>query len=386
MTADEARDRIRARPELNAFISLTDEQGEGPMVAVKDLVDVRGTVTTGGGVILPATPALEDAPVVRRIREAGCTVVGKANLHEWAFGVTSANPHYGAVRNPHDPDRVAGGSSGGSAVAVATGMCDWAIGSDTGGSIRIPAALCGVVGFKPTIGSIETVGVIPLSRSLDTLGPLAPDVASAARALEAMSELAGLVPERPRPLSELRVAVAESWSEGLAPELAAAWKSATRGLPAVELGDPVAMGAAGLTILFVEAAAFHARWLERHADLYGPDVLQLLRRGQGISRHEYSMALLEQSRVRVQTESAMRDWDAVLTPATRIGAPRIGEEYDRADLTVYTRPFNTTGQPAITLPAPSPALPVGLQLVGHFGEEARLVEAALALEAAWRGH
>src|SRR5579859_3020784 len=184
---DEARRRIQERSDLNAFISVSAEKGQGIMVAVKDLVDVEGMVTTAGGVILPATPALQDAPVIRRIREEGCVVVGKTNLHEFAFGVTSANPHYGTVRNPHDRSRVAGGSSGGSAVAVAAGMCDWAVGSDTGGSIRIPASLCGTAGFKPALGSIETAGVIPLSWSLDTLGPLAPDIAAAARAYSMMS-------------------------------------------------------------------------------------------------------------------------------------------------------------------------------------------------------
>ncbi|HZU16135.1 MAG TPA: amidase, partial [Candidatus Dormibacteraeota bacterium] len=197
MTPDEARERIRHRSDLNAFISLTDEDGRGPVVAVKDLVDVRGTVTTAGSRLLPQVPADRDAPVIARMRQAGCVVIGKANLHEWAFGLTSENPHYGPVRNPLDPSRVAGGSSGGSAAAVAAGMCDWALGTDTGGSIRVPAALCGVVGFKPTLGTVDTEGVVPLSRTLDTLGPLAPDVRSAASALEAMSELTGLVPARP---------------------------------------------------------------------------------------------------------------------------------------------------------------------------------------------
>ena len=144
------------------------------------MVDVRGTVTTAGAILLPNEPAAEDAPVIARLRRQGAVIVGKTNLHEFAYGVTSANPHYGAVLNPHDPGRVAGGSSGGSAVAVAAGMCDWAVGSDTGGSIRIPAALCGVVGFKPELGSIDTTGVIPLSPSLDTLGPMGPDVATVA--------------------------------------------------------------------------------------------------------------------------------------------------------------------------------------------------------------
>jgi len=173
MRLDEARARIRERAELNAFISVSDEQGDGTVVAVKDLVDVKGMVTTAGGVLLPSVPATEDAPVITRIRRAGGIVVGKANLHEFAYGVTSVNPHYGPVLNPHDPSRVAGGSSGGSAVAVAAGMCDWAVGSDTGGSIRIPASFCGVAGFKPEFGSIDIGRVVPLARSLDTLGPLA---------------------------------------------------------------------------------------------------------------------------------------------------------------------------------------------------------------------
>src|SRR5438552_4426295 len=187
MDIDEARKRIRERSDLNAFISISEESGHGTLVAVKDLVDVKGMATTAGGIILPDVPAAADAPVIKRIRAAGCLIVGKANLHEFAYGVTSVNPHYGTVLNPHDPGRVAGGSSGGSAVAVAAGMCDWAVGSDTGGSIRIPAALCGVVGFKPELGSIDTTGAIPLSPSLDTLGPMGPDVATVARAFGQMA-------------------------------------------------------------------------------------------------------------------------------------------------------------------------------------------------------
>src|SRR5438034_2257037 len=225
-----ARRRILDRADLNALISVSSEEGEGIVVAVKDLVDVAGMVTTAGGVILPREPAPEDAPVVKRLRNAGCVVIGKTNLHEWAFGVTSSNPHFGTVRNPHDRERIPGGSSGGSAVAVAAGMCDWAVGSDTGGSIRIPAALCGVVGFKPTIGTIDMEGVVRLSRSLDTLGPLAPDVRTAALALEMMSGLSGLVPDRARPLRELRVATAKGWADDLDQVNATAWQRVAAGL------------------------------------------------------------------------------------------------------------------------------------------------------------
>src|SRR5438045_1975308 len=230
MRLAEARSRIEERSDLHAFISLTDETEEGTIVAVKDLVDVKGTVTTAGAMILPKTPAAHDAPVVARIRKAGCVVAGKANLHEFAYGVTNINPHYGTALNPHDPGRVAGGSSGGSAVAVAAEMCDWAIGSDTGGSIRIPASLCGVAGFKPAFGSIDIRGVVPLSWSLDTLGPIAPDIATAARAFSMMSgepiDLSGLV--RPR------LAIPRDWVMDLDEATQQAWSQVSEGIPEID--------------------------------------------------------------------------------------------------------------------------------------------------------
>src|SRR5438874_13151078 len=229
-SAAPALGRELGRMELNAFISRSQEKGSGDAVAVKDLVDVEGMVTTAGGIILPNVPAEHDAPVVAHLRQAGCVVAGKANLHEFAYGVTNINPHYGTALNPHDPGRVAGGSSGGSAVAVAAGVCDWAIGSDTGGSIRIPASLCGVAGFKPAFGSIDIRGVVPLSWSLDTLGPIAPDIATAARAFTVMSgepiDLSGL--ERPR------LAIPARWVTGLDEPTAAAWDSASSGGTEVE--------------------------------------------------------------------------------------------------------------------------------------------------------
>src|SRR5438309_2937032 len=256
MDIDEARKRIRERSDLNAFISISEESGHGALVAVKDLVDVKGMATTAGGIILPDVPAAADAPVIKRIRAAGCLIVGKANLHEFAYGVTSVNPHYGTVRNPHDPGRVAGGSSGGSAVAVAAGMCDWAIGCDTGGSIRIPASLCGVSGFKPAFGSIDIGGVIPLSTSLDTLGPMAADVRATARAYALMSgeevSLEGL--------SRPRLAVPRGWVTDLDQPTADAWAAVSQGTPEIELGDRDMFFQVGLTILLFEAAAYHRRW------------------------------------------------------------------------------------------------------------------------------
>jgi aspartyl-tRNA(Asn)/glutamyl-tRNA(Gln) amidotransferase subunit A len=383
VTPQEARARIAADRESHAFIAVSDEDGEGPVVAVKDLIDVKGIPTTGGGVILPDAPAGRDAYVIRRLREHGCVMIGKTNLHEWAFGVTSANPHYGTVRNPRAPGRVAGGSSGGSAAAVALRLCDWAIGSDTGGSIRIPAAYCGVVGFKPTIGTVDMEGVLPLSRTLDTLGPLAPDVRTAARALEMLSGLEDLVPSTPRPLERLNVAVPLRWGDDLDEDSMGSWRRLTDHLPRIPFPDRDRIGRAGLTILQVEAAEVHRRWVEMCPERYGGDVLGLLREGLGVARQAYVEALLEQSRMRVDASRALEGWDAVLVPATRVSPPRVGEAYRRVDLTCYTRPFNTTGQPVITLPAPVSGLPVGIQVVGHYGKERDLVEVALALESAW---
>ena len=380
MKLEDARRRIRERSDLNAFISVSTEQGDGIVVAVKDLVDVEGMVTTAGGVILPDVPAQQDAPVIRRIRSEGCVIAGKTNLHEFAFGVTSANPHYGTVRNPHDPARAAGGSSGGSAVAVAAGMCDWAVGSDTGGSIRIPASLCSVAGFKPALGSIDMDGVIPLSWSLDTLGPIAPDVAACARAYTMMSgeriDLEGL--RRPR------IAVPAGWVKDLDRQTSAAWESVSAGLPEVRFVDRDRLFEVGLTILLVEAATYHRAWAAECPEKYGADVLGHIRRGLAIAGVDYVEAVRERSRLQDQARTAMEEIDALLVPATAIVAPPVeaGNEV-REPLSRFTRPFNTTGQPVALVPAPASGLPVGMQVVGRTNEGA--LRAALWLEREWKG-
>ena len=364
--------------ELNAFISLSYEQGTGERVAVKDLVDVKGMVTTAGGIILPRVPATADAPVVKRLRRAGCVIVGKANLHEFAYGVTNINPHYGNALNPHDPTRVAGGSSGGSAVAVATGLCDWAIGSDTGGSIRIPASLCGVAGFKPEFGSVEVGGVIPLSPRLDTLGPLAPDIATTARAFTVMSGEEVSLDSLSRP----RLAVPRGWVEGLDPPTAAAWSNASKGLPEIDYIDREAAYKAGLTILLYEAAAYHRRWAEEVPEKYGADVLNLIRRGFEVSESDYRSAISERAYLDGEARRLLGGFDAVIVPATAIVAPRVdaGPEV-REQLSRFTRPFNTTHQPVAVLPAPVDGLPVGIQVAGR--TNADTLRAAAWLEQSW---
>jgi len=379
MDLTEARRRIQEQADLHAFISISDEDGAGTVVAVKDLVDVAGMVTTAGGVILPNEPAERDAPVVARIRRQGCVVVGKTNLHEFAFGVTSNNPHYGAVRNPHDPTRVAGGSSGGSAAAVAAGMCDWAIGSDTGGSIRIPASLCGVVGFKPRLGSIDIGGVIPLAWSLDTLGPMGPDVSTVAQAFSMMSGEALPEESSNRP----RIAVPRAWVTGLDDPTEEAWRRVSRGWPEIDFVDRDRMFSAGLTILLVEAATYHRLWVAEFPEKYGADVLAHLRRGLGVPGVDYVEAMRERTRLIAEAQSALDDFDALVLPATAIVAPRIeaGDEA-REPLTRFTRPFNTTGQPVVTLPAPAAGLPVGIQVVGR--TNADTLRTAAWLEREWQ--
>jgi aspartyl-tRNA(Asn)/glutamyl-tRNA(Gln) amidotransferase subunit A len=376
----DARRRMEERSELNAFISTSHEVGAGTVVAVKDLVDVAGMVTTAGGVILPNVPARKDAPVIERIRRAGCVIVGKTNLHEFAYGVTSVNPHYGTVRNPRDPARVAGGSSGGSAVAVAEGMCDWAIGSDTGGSIRIPASLCGVTGFKPALGSIDTAGVIPLSRSLDTLGPMAPDVSTLAKAFAMMGgEAAGA--DR---LEKPRLAVPAGWIADLDPPTAAAWRLVSAGIPEFRFVDREPLFRVGLSILLVEAAAYHRKWVSEFPEKYGADVLSHLQRGLGILAVDFADAQVEIARLRKEAIAAMDGINALLLPATAIVAPPVdaGNEV-REPLARFTRPFNATGQPVVALPAPVSGLPVGIQVVGR--DNVGTLRAAMWLEREWGG-
>jgi len=379
MELEKARRRILERADLNAFISVSSEEGSGTVVAVKDLVDVAGMVTTAGGVILPREPATEDAPVIKRMRQAGCVIVGKANLHEFAYGVTSVNPHYGAVRNPHDIERVAGGSSGGSAVAVAAGMCDWAVGSDTGGSIRIPASFCGVVGFKPALGSVDVTGVIPLSPSLDTLGPLASDVMGAARAYSMMSGEA--MPHEPTRLPKL--AVPAGWVADLDEETARAWRLVSKGLPEVEFIKREPLYTISLTVLQVEASAYHRQWAAQWPEKYGADVLGHIRRGLEILGVDYAEALAALRELRGEAMRAMEGIDALVLPASAIVAPAISASTEvREPITRYTRPFNATGQPVVSLPAPVRGMPVGIQVVGRTNSGA--IGAAAWLEQQWK--
>lgn len=374
------RERIREHERFNAFISMTTEEGDGPCVAVKDVIDVAGVPTTGGGVVLPELPAAKDAAVVASIREHGCAVIGKTNLHEWAFGPTNVNPHYGAVLNPHDPARISGGSSGGSAAAVALGLCDWAIGTDTGGSIRIPASLCGVVGFKPTRGRIATGGVVPLSRTLDVVGPMAPDVRGAARGFETMTGTAFELDVAP--IESFRLAYPAGWADDLDRPTAAVWREISVSLIEIPFPERATVAAPGRVVLYREAFDYHRPWFEEQPHRYGDDVRGYLNEGSKIADDEYEAALAGLANQTDAVETALERWDAVVLPATARVAPPLRDLEDvREPLTRFTRPFNASGHPAIAIPAPSNGLPVGLQVVGHVGEDERVLAIAAAVEA-----
>jgi aspartyl-tRNA(Asn)/glutamyl-tRNA(Gln) amidotransferase subunit A len=378
---DKMRARIREHAALRAFICETDETGDGTVIAVKDLIDVRGTPTTAGSTILDPVPARADAPVITQLRSAGCLVIGKTNMHEWALGPTSANRHYGAVRNPVDPSRFAGGSSGGSAVAVAMRMCDWAVGTDTGGSIRIPAGLCGVVGFKPTFGSIDTQGVVPASQSLDTIGPLAPSVKATLRAYEMLTGQRQEYSD-PRSWNDLRIAIPRGWVSGLDDATAAAWDRVSKGIPQIEFPSRDSFASVILPIMQGEASANHRLRLTQHRDTYGVDVLAFIEAGFRVTAAAYLEAKRDQARLTEEFEIAMLDVDAILLPTTARVAPGLDEgDAVREALTRFTRPMNLTGHPAFSVPLPyAHPLPIGVQVIGHRGGDRALGRVALALE------
>jgi aspartyl-tRNA(Asn)/glutamyl-tRNA(Gln) amidotransferase subunit A len=424
-------ERIQALDgRLNCFISvagdLAREQGRradearaagaklslvGIPLGVKDLFDVAGLPTTGGARVWAGRLPGEDATAVARLRRAGAVLLGKTNLHEIALGVTNVNPHYGACRNPWDLQRVSGGSSGGSAAAVAAGLCLGALGSDTGGSIRIPAALCGVTGLKPTYGRVSLRGVIPLNWHHDHVGPLARTVEDAARLYAAMAgydplDAASVRRSAPDVLCGLaggvrgwRVALAvDDYFQKVDPAVWAAVAAAAQVF--VELGAwvrrtafPEARRAAqanGL-ITMAEAAALYREALEQEAPPFGEDVLSRLRSGQQTSACDYALARKTGVELRRQFERFFEAYDVLLCPTVPVPAPPIEgtDAVAQANLlTRFTAPFNITGLPALSLPCGFTAqgLPVGLQIVGRPWAEARLLRAGHVYQLATDWH
>ena len=378
----------------------------GIPVALKDLFDQAGVTTTAGSRLLAANVAAEDGAVAARLRAAGAVLIGKTNLHEWAFGVTTDNPHFGPTRNPWARERIPGGSSGGNAAALATGMCFASVGSDTGGSIRIPASLCGIVGLKPTRGRVSLRGAVPLSWTLDHAGPMARTVRDAAITLAA---IAGHDPADPgsvdHPVDDyladlehgvagLRVGLAASYFlEQADPVVAAAVRTAAGvleatgaivrevALPLTELLRPTQR-----TILGADAAAFHRERIAHRAG-YGADVAERIDAGMAVTGPEYALARRRRDELIRAFDAVFDRIDLLVLPATPSVAP-LREGADAvaaaARLTGLTSPFNLTGLPAISIPCgrDGDGLPIGLQLVSRRWGEAALLRAARAYERA----
>jgi len=412
-------------PDLGAFITVTADEAQaaavaadrelasghdrGPLhgipVALKDLFDQAGVPTTAGSRLLEPNVAVDDAAVTARLRAAGAVFVGKTNLHEWAFGVTTDNPHFGPARNPWAPERIPGGSSGGSAVALATGMCFASIGSDTGGSIRIPASLCGIVGLKPTRGRVSLRGAVPLSWTLDHAGPMARTVRDAAIALAA---IAGHDPRDPgsvdHPVDDY-IADLERGVGGLRVGLLVPYflEQADSAVGAAVRAAVAVLGAAGAivseltlprtaalrptqrTILGTDAAAFHRDRIAAHREGYGADVAARIDAGMAVTGPEYAIARRVRDELSGAFDAVFETVDLLALPTTPIVAP-LREGADAvaaaARLTGLTSPFNLTGLPAISIPCgrDGDGLPIGLQLVSRRWGEAVLLRAARAYE------
>lgn len=425
-------DRISLlEPRLNCFITQTPEAAlrrareadaeiqsgiyRGPLqgipFALKDLYETRGTPTTAGSLFFKERVPKENAAVVERLNAAGIANLGKLNLHEIALGVTNNNPHFGACHNPWDLERTPGGSSGGSGAALAAGFCMGSLGSDTGGSIRIPASLSGVVGLKPTYGRISLRGVVPLSWNLDHSGPMARRTRDVALLLQA---IAGYDPEDPASLdmgvpdymAQLmggvrgwRIALAEDafFSKGDEQVLAAAKNAAGvfAGLGAkiepVEFqGAHEAAKQNGLMVTS-DAAAYHQERLREQPEKFGADIRQRLEMGAAYTSSEYSHARRKQTLLRRKFEQFFSEYDLLLSATTPIAAPPLeGPDavQQAATLTRFTAPFNFTGLPAISLPCgfTDQDLPIGLQIVTRPWGEAALLRAAQAYEGATEWH
>jgi aspartyl-tRNA(Asn)/glutamyl-tRNA(Gln) amidotransferase subunit A len=439
-------DRIeRYDPILHAFITVTRDhaldaaresekrfragrsrgQLDGIPITLKDNIWTRGIRTTAGGKFLSDFVPDEDATIAAKLSRAGAILLGKTNLHEFAYGITTGNPHYGVARNPWDTNRIPGGSSGGSAAAISAGLCAASVGTDTGGSIRIPAALCGIVGLKPTFGRVSLHGVVPLCASLDHAGPLARTVSDAALIFSAIAgadplDSATLAQPRFKPFSSERELASrlkprftkkrplrlglprEYFFDNLAPEVRQSVRAAAQSferldavvtevsLPHTSDGDD-----ASTTIALAEAAQVQLRsgWFPTHAKDYSDDVRKRIEMGLDIRAVDYLAAQEVRKRVRAEFDAALADVDVILAPTVPIPAPHIGEnlvKFDSKEETVRSalirlnRPANFTGLPAISLPCAwsSEGLPIGLQIIGRAWSEEALLSIALLFEQA----
>jgi aspartyl-tRNA(Asn)/glutamyl-tRNA(Gln) amidotransferase subunit A len=396
-TARAAADAADARSALGVSLGPLD----GTIVSIKDLFDVAGEPTRAGSKVLAdeAPPAKTDAAIVRRLRAAGAVIVAKTNMTEFALGAIGANPHFGTPGNPGDRARVPGGSSAGAAVAVADGMCEIAIGSDTGGSVRIPAALCGIVGFKPSRQRVPTAGAFPLSTTLDSVGPLARTVADCAKADGVMSgeELADgdFAPLEPSPLAGLRFGIAQGFPiENMDDTVGSAFAAAIERLQkadvqiaeeTVPLFDEMRQVNAYGGIVQPEACAIHRDRLKRRAADIDPNVRARLERGCAVSAADYIGMLYARERLVRTMDRRLATLDALIMPTSGIVAPAIAEVANadvfaarNAMLLRNTSLGNFFDLCGISLPLPT-KLPVGLMLLARNGHDHALLRIAAAV-------
>ncbi|GAA1109785.1 amidase [Kribbella jejuensis] len=402
-------------PTLNAFTLIDDEGARaaakeaddqlaagidlGPLhgipVAVKDLIDIAGLPTSCGSATSFGAIATEDAEVVRRLRAAGAVIIGKTTLHEFAYGATGDRSAHGAARNPTDPRRMSGGSSGGSAVAVAAGMVSLALGTDTAGSVRVPAALCGVVGLKPAYDAIPSAGVYPLAPTLDHVGLFA---ATSEDVLAGYQALAGR-PAQQRPVDGLTVGWIRPDAIAVTdPRVVELTRQCVRragfGADAIDEFPKWERNESLFTIFSTlqgrEAFRVHEHHLETDAGLIDPEVLARLRKGREITDRDYASADAARHEFQLVVDELLSSYDVLALPAVPIVAPLVGErrvQVDGAELEVraallsLTSPWNLTGSPALSVPAGRlDGLPVGVQLVTAPGREGLLFAVARQLE------
>ena len=388
--ADPMAEMARAQAQV-ATADIAAGRPLGPLhgipVAVKDLIDVAGVPTGYGSRVMPPKIAARDATLVARLRGAGAVILGKTNLLEYAYGI--AHPDVGQTNNPHDPTRTAGGSSGGSAAAVAAGIVPIAIGTDTGGSIRIPAAYCGIVGMKPTFGLVPLDGVFPLSQSLDHAGPLAGCVADAALALAVLSgQRMAQPPVLPRRIGLVSGHFSTTATGHAVTAQVRAYIERLRavGVEVVEIGLPglARANAALVDILLPEAALIHEALLAHNAAGYAPGTRVQIEAGFRTTAADYLRAKALQIALRAEVERAFGDVDLLVSPSVPFVAPHEDPVIvDGEDSEMLASGFaNLTGHPSLSLPfGRIDGLPVGLQLTGAFGRDARLLAHAGAVEA-----
>jgi aspartyl-tRNA(Asn)/glutamyl-tRNA(Gln) amidotransferase subunit A len=364
---------------VTTFLARPERIGDGIPLAVKDLFDTAGLRTTYGSILFADHVPERTAEAVSRLEAAGYVNVGKTNLHEFAYGITSHNPHFGEVVNPLNPERTAGGSSAGSGAALAAGLADAALGSDSGGSIRIPAACCGIVGFKPSRGLVPLEGCFPLAPSFDHAGPMGRDVRACARMLAALAP--GFEHADLGSLEELEVGVA--WLELAEPLVRARVEAAAGCFPrrrGVSFPFPDEVGA----VFMREVAESHRGLFPEHADAYGENVRAKLEHCLAVTDAEFEAAQRRLEEYRERAAEAIEGLDLLVTPTLAfVAPPAVKDDLEIRDAVIrFTYPFNALGWPALALPcgAADDGLPASVQLVAPAGEDARVLAAGALLE------